>query len=80
MHGQPPLAIDFSHVPPGALVYDVVYAPLETPFLAAARNHGLRTFDGLEMLVGQAAVAFERFFGLPAPRDFDPELRGLLTA
>jgi len=80
MRGQPPLAIDFSHVPPGALVYDVVYAPLETPLLAAAREHGLRTFDGLEMLVGQAAVAFERFFGLPAPRDFDPELRGLLTA
>jgi shikimate dehydrogenase len=80
MHGQPPLAIDFSHIPPGALVYDIVYAPLETPLLAEARKRGLRTYDGLEMLVGQAAVAFERFFGLPAPREFDPELRALLTS
>ena len=80
MHGQPPLAIDFSHVPPGALVYDIVYAPLETPLLAEARKRGLRTFDGLEMLVGQAAVAFERFFGLSAPRQHDAELRTLLTS
>lgn len=80
MHGQPSLAIDFSHVPPGALIYDIVYAPLETPLLAEARNRGLRTFDGLEMLVGQAAVAFERFFGLPAPREHDAELRTLLTS
>lgn len=80
MQGQPPLAIDFSHVPPGALVYDIVYAPLETPLLGEARKRGLRTFDGLEMLVGQAAVAFERFFGLPAPREHDAELRALLTS
>lgn len=80
MHGQPPLAIDFSHVPPGAVVYDIVYAPLETPLLAEARARNLQTFDGLEMLVGQAAVAFERFFGLPAPREHDAELRALLTS
>jgi shikimate dehydrogenase len=80
MHGQPPLAIDFSHVPSGALVYDIVYAPLETPLLAEARKRGLRTFDGLEMLVGQAAVAFERFFGRPAPREYDTELRDLLIS
>jgi shikimate 5-dehydrogenase len=80
MQGQPPLAIDFSHVPPGALIYDIVYAPLETPLLAEARKRGMRTFDGLEMLVGQAAVAFERFFGLPAPREHDAELRALLTS
>lgn len=80
MHGQPPLLIDFSHVPPGAMVYDIVYAPLETPLLAEARKRGLRTFDGLEMLIGQAAVAFERFFGMPAPRAHDAELRALLTS
>jgi shikimate dehydrogenase len=80
MEGKPPLQIDFSHVPPGALVYDIVYAPLETPLLGSARKRGLRTFDGLEMLIGQAAVAFERFFGLPAPRSHDAELRALLTA
>jgi shikimate dehydrogenase len=80
MQGQPPLAIHFSHVPPGAFVYDIVYAPLETMLLAEARKRGLRTFDGLEMLIGQAAVAFERFFGLPAPREHDAELRILLTS
>lgn len=80
MSGQPPLAIDFSHIPPGALVYDIVYAPLETPLLAEARRRGLPTFDGLEMLVGQAAVAFEKFFGRPAPREHDAELRALLTS
>lgn len=78
MAGQPPLLLDFSHVPPGAVVYDVVYAPIETPLLAEARARGLRTFDGLEMLVGQAAVAFEKFFGRPAPREHDAELRELL--
>jgi shikimate dehydrogenase len=80
MTGQPPLVLDFSHVPPGALVYDIVYAPLETALLAEARRRGMRTCDGLEMLVGQAAVAFERFFGLPAPREHDVQLRALLTS
>jgi shikimate dehydrogenase len=80
MAGQPPLRLDFSHVPPGSLVYDIVYAPLETPLLAEARARGLRTIDGLAMLTGQAAVAFEKFFGVPAPRERDAELRALLAA
>jgi shikimate dehydrogenase len=80
MTGKPPLAIDFSHVPPGAIVYDLVYAPLETPLLAEARARGHTGIDGLAMLIGQAAVAFEKFFGQPAPRDHDAELRVLLTA
>jgi shikimate dehydrogenase len=80
MTGQPPLALDFSHVPPHSIVYDIVYAPLETPLLAEARARGLRTIDGLEMLVGQAAVAFAKFFGQSAPRAHDAELRALLTA
>ena len=80
MTGQPPLELDFSHVPPGAIIYDIVYAPLETPLLAEARARGLRTFDGLEMLIGQAAVAFEKFFGRPAPRKHDAELRAVLTS
>lgn len=79
MAGQPPLQLHFSHVPPGAVVYDIVYAPLKTPLLAEARQRGFRTIDGLEMLVGQAAVAFERLFGAPAPREHDGELRELLT-
>lgn len=63
----------------GGTVFDMVYAPLETPLLAAARARGLRTIDGLSMLIGQAAAAFELFFGTPAPREHDAELRVLLV-
>jgi shikimate dehydrogenase len=63
----------------GALVFDMVYSPLETELLASARRLGFRTAGGLTMLVGQAAVAFEKFFGQPAPRQHDAELRALLT-
>lgn len=80
MVGQPPLAIDFSHVPPNAVIYDAVYAPLETPLLAEARRRGHPTIDGLSMLIGQAAVAFEKLFGAPPPRDRDDDLRALLMA
>jgi len=79
MAGQPPLAFDLSHAPPGSVVYDIVTHPADTPLLRAARAAGLRTIDGLAMLIGQAAVAFEKFFGEPAPReDGDRELRALL--
>ncbi|NIJ07411.1 shikimate dehydrogenase [Sphingomonas vulcanisoli] len=82
MTGQPPLPLDFSDVPPGAIVYDAVYAPLETPLLAEARGRGHPTIDGLAMLIGQARRAFELFFGQPAPADpeSDAALRALLTA
>lgn len=79
MSGQAPLALDFSHVPPGATVYDLVYDPLETPLLADARRRGHSTIDGLSMLIGQAAIAFALFFGAPAPREHDAELRAMLT-
>jgi shikimate dehydrogenase len=79
MAGQPPLAFDWSHAPPGAIAYDIVTAPLDTPLLQAARTSGHRTIDGLSMLIGQAAAAFEKFFGQPAPRAHDAELRKLLT-
>ena len=80
MVGQLPLDLDLSPLPDDALVYDVVYAPLRTGLLAAAEARGLATVDGLEMLVGQAAVAFELFFGQPAPREHDAELRTSLTS
>ena len=80
MTGQPPLLLDFGHVPPNAVIYDIVYAPLETPLLAEARARGLRTVDGLHMLIGQAAAAFGRFFGIAAPRDADERLRAMLVA
>jgi shikimate dehydrogenase len=80
MAGQPPLRFDFSHAPPGSVVYDIVTHPVETEFLKAARAAGFRTIDGLSMLIGQAAVAFEKFFGVAPPRDDgDAELRRLLT-
>jgi shikimate dehydrogenase len=80
MTGQPPLQIDFSNVPPGAIVYDAVYAPLETPLLAAARASGHPMVDGLSMLVGQARIAFTHFFGAAPPAQADEELRALLAA
>ncbi|HEU4960111.1 MAG TPA: shikimate dehydrogenase [Sphingomonas sp.] len=79
MTGQPPLDIDLTPLPDDGLVYDIVYAPLETPLLAAAEARGLETVDGLDMLVGQAALAFEIFFGAVPPREHDAELRDLLT-
>ena len=80
MGGQPPLRFDFSHAPPGSVVYDIVTHPVETDFLKAARAAGFRTIDGLSMLIGQAAVAFEKFFGTAPPReDGDAELRRILT-
>ncbi|MDG2533638.1 shikimate dehydrogenase [Sphingomonas sp. HITSZ_GF] len=78
MVGQPPLEIDLSPLPEDAVVYDAVYAPLETDLLAQARDRELDTVDGLEMLVGQAALAFELFFGAEPPRDRDDELREIL--
>ena len=79
MAGQPPLAFDFSHAPPGSVVFDIVTNPLETPLLAQARQRGFTTVDGLAMLIGQAAAAFEKFFGQAAPRQHDGELRELLS-
>ena len=78
MAGQPPLQFDLSHVPPGSVIYDIVTHPLDTPLLSAARAAGFTTIDGLAMLIGQAAAAFELLFGQPAPRQFDAELRELL--
>lgn len=84
MKGQEPMPdfvlAELAGAATDALVFDMVYAPLETALLAAARARGLRTADGLVMLVGQAATAFERFFGRPPPREHDAELRTLLTA
>ncbi|HEX7871489.1 MAG TPA: shikimate dehydrogenase [Sphingobium sp.] len=81
MTGQPPLDLDLSPLAEDATVYDIVYAPLETGLLKAARARGLATIDGLAMLIGQAALAFEIFFDAIPPRDDqDAELRALLIA
>lgn len=78
MVGQPPLDLDLSSLPDDAIVYDLVYAPLETRLLELAQARDLETVDGLEMLIGQAALAFELFFGVAPPRDCDDKLRALL--
>lgn len=63
------------HAPPSAKAFDMVYRPVETPFLAAARAAGLSTVDGLSMLIGQARPAFALFFGAEPPQSLDGELR-----
>lgn len=62
-----------------ALVFDMVYVPLETHLLLRARELGRRTADGLTMLIAQADASFWYFFGQPAPRQHDAELREVLT-
>ena len=78
MHGQPALEVDVSRLPPQAVVADLVYVPLETPLLAAARARGLKTADGLGMLLHQAVRGFELWFG-QRPK-VTPELRALVEA
>ena len=68
MKGQPPLAIDVGLLPAGAVVADLVYVPLVTPLLAAARARGLATADGLGMLLHQAVRGFSLWFGVDAHR------------
>ena len=64
MHGQNPVGIDLSRAASGTAVCDIVYVPLETPLLAAARAHGLRTVEGLGMLLHQAVPGFKAWFGV----------------
>jgi len=79
MAGYPPVPIALESYPADTIVCELVYHPLETPLLRDAKRLGLRTVDGLAMLIGQARYAFEHFFGV-APPDGDDELRELLTS
>jgi len=78
MHGQPPLDVELARLPQEAVVADLVYVPLVTPLLAAAKARGLRTADGLGMLLHQAVRGFELWFGR-RPR-VTAELRALVEA
>ena len=78
MHGQPPLVLDLADVRPDAMATDIVYVPLETPFLKLAGEAGLRTADGLGMLLHQAAPGFSHWFGIWP--DVDDTLRDLVIA
>jgi shikimate dehydrogenase len=78
MVGKPPLEVDIAALKPSAVVYDVVYVPLETGLLAAARARGHRVVDGLGMLLQQAGFGFRKWFG--AAPSVTPELRALVEA
>jgi shikimate dehydrogenase len=78
MHGQPPLELDVGRLPQDAVVADLVYVPLETPLLAAARARELKTADGLGMLLYQAVRGFELWFGRRP--EVTPELRALIES
>lgn len=64
MIGKPPLRVPLDGLRPGAVVNDLVYAPLKTQFLAEAEEMGCHIVDGLGMLLHQAVPAFERWFGV----------------
>lgn len=78
MTGQPPLEIDLAPLPRQAVVTDLVYAPLETALLAAARGRGHAIADGLGMLLHQAVRGFQLWFGIRP--EVTPELRSLIEA
>jgi shikimate dehydrogenase len=78
MKGQPPLTIDVGLLPAGAVVTDLVYVPLATPLLTAARARGLATADGLGVLLHQAVRGFSLWFGVVPT--VTPELRALVEA
>jgi shikimate dehydrogenase len=76
MVGKPTLDIDLGPLPARAVVYDLVYVPLETPLLAQARKRGNRTVDGLGMLLQQAGFGFHKWFGVMPT--VTPDMRALL--
>ena len=76
MTGKAPLQVDIGPLKRAAIVYDIVYVPLETPLLAAAKARGHPTVDGLGMLLHQAVPGFARWFG--ATPTVTPELRALI--
>lgn len=76
MTGQPPLAIDLEPLPRRAVVADLVYVPLDTPLLTAARARGLAIADGLGMLLHQAVRGFQLWFGVRP--EVTPQLRALV--
>lgn len=76
MKGAGALDMDVSRLDAACVVADIVYTPLETPLLAAARAKGLATLDGLGMLLHQAVPGFEKWFGVRP--EVTPELRALI--
>ncbi len=78
MEGQMALDLPLDALPRAAVVNDIVYAPLETPLLAAARARGNRVVDGLGMLLHQARPGFAAWFGVMP--EVSPALRRAILA
>lgn len=78
MAGQPALELNLEQAASDTVVYDIVYKPFETDLLKGARERGLKTVDGLGMLVHQGAAAFKIWFGVEV--GFDADLRKVLEA
>jgi len=78
MTGKPPLELDISQLAKGAIVADIVYAPLETDLLRVAKQRGHETVDGLGMLLHQAVRGFELWFDIKP--EVTPQLRNLIIA
>lgn len=78
MNGKPPLDIDLGQLASRTLVADLIYTPLETPFLAEARMRGCMTVNGLGLLLNQARLAFKAWFGVMP--DVTPELLKAIEA
>ena len=76
MVGQPALDIELDKLPQSAVVADIIYIPLETPFLAAARRRGNSTINGLGMLLNQGRPAWKAWFGIEP--EVTPELRAMV--
>lgn len=78
MEGKAALRVPLDALSPGSLATDLVYTPLDTPFLVEARRRGCQTVDGLGMLLHQAAPGFERWFGHRP--EVDDDLRAIVLA
>lgn len=76
MTGQPQRSLLPADAPAGAVAFDLVYVPEQTPFLVDARARGLRTVPGTAMFLAQAAATFERWFGFAPPADADAMMKG----
>ncbi len=73
MKGNSKLDIDLSYADDNAVVYDLIYTPLETPLIKDARARALQTLGGLSMLIEQARPSFRLFYGQTPPAEFDPK-------
>jgi shikimate dehydrogenase len=78
MQDKDPLQVDLSPLKKSAVVYDIVYVPLQTALLAQAKKRGHRTVDGLGMLLQQAGFGFRKWFG--GDPKVTPELRSIVEA